>query len=93
MNSLIESLPLVFRQRDRSQSQRRAAEEERRLAVEEALDDLLASDTHYRKELNSQIATRIATAEGKRRARTQELKAVRQNLSMHLKDSITLSNF
>ena len=46
------------------------------MAVEEALDELLASDTHYRKELNSQIATRIATAEGKRRARTQELKAV-----------------
>ena len=38
MNSLIESLR-VFRQRDRSQSQRRAAEEERRLAVEEALDN------------------------------------------------------
>ena len=76
MNSLIESLLRVFRQRDRSQSQRRAAEEERRVAVEEALDELLASDTHYRKELNSQIATRIATAEGKRRARTQELKEV-----------------
>ena len=75
MNALIASL-LVFRQRDRSQSERRAAEEERRVAVEEALDELLASDTHYRKELNAQIATRIAAAEGKRRARTQELKEV-----------------
>ena len=57
-------------------SQRRAAEEDRRMAVEEALDELLASDTHYRKELNDQIASRIAVADGKRRARTQELKEV-----------------
>ena len=40
------------------------------MAVEEALDELLASDTHYRKELNAQIATRIAAAEGKRRRGT-----------------------
>ena len=55
------------------------------MAVEEALDELLASDTHYRKELNSQIASRIATAEGKRRARTQELKEVRRQSSRGLK--------
>ena len=66
----------VFRQKDRSLSQRRAAEEERRMAVEEALDELLASDTHYRRELNVQIASRIAVAEGKRRARTLEMKEV-----------------
>ena len=48
------------------------------MAVEEALDELLASDTHYRKELNAQIATKIAAAGGKRRARTQELKEVRR---------------
>ena len=46
------------------------------MAVEEALDELLASDTHYRRELNVQIASRIAVAEGKRRARTLELKEV-----------------
>ena len=68
----------VFRQKDRSLSQRRAAEEERRMAVEEALDELLASDTHYRRELDVQIASRIAVAEGKRRARTLELKEVRR---------------
>ena len=45
----------VFRQRDRSLSQRRTAEEERRLAVEEALAELLASDTHYRDEQNPWI--------------------------------------
>ena len=66
----------VFRQRDRSVSQRRAAEEDRRMAVEEALDELMASDTHYRRELNVQISSRIAVAEGKRRARTEELKEV-----------------
>ena len=48
------------------------------MAVEEALDELLASDTHYRRELNVQIASRIAVAEGKRRARTLELKEVRR---------------
>ena len=46
------------------------------MAVEEALDELLASDTHYRRELNVQIASRIAVAEGKRRARTLEMKEV-----------------
>ena len=61
---------------DRSMSQRRAAEEDRRMAVEEALDELMASDTHYRRELNVQISSRIAVAEGKRRARTEELKEV-----------------
>ena len=46
------------------------------MAVEEALDELMASDTHYRRELNVQISSRIAVAEGKRRARTEELKEV-----------------
>ena len=46
------------------------------MAVEEALGELLASDTHYRRELNDHISSKITVAEGKRRAKTQELKEV-----------------
>jgi hypothetical protein len=63
----------------------RAAEDVRRIAVEDALDELLARDTQYRKELNAHLGKRMATAEERRRNRIEEIRVVRNCLKIHLK--------
>ena len=65
-----------FRRKDASFSKWRSAEESRRMAVEEALDELLARDTQYRKELNAHLEKRMAVAEWKRKSREEEFKEV-----------------
>jgi len=52
----------------------RAAEEARRQAVEEALEQLLARDTQYRKELRSHLDTRMEIAKKRRSFHRQQYK-------------------
>ena len=54
----------------------RAAEEARRQAVEEALEQLLARDTQYRKELRSHLDTRMEIAKKRRSFHRQQYKEV-----------------
>ena len=55
----------------------RASEEARRIAVEEALEDLLARDTQYRKELSLHLESKMETAERRRKSRKdQEIKVI-----------------
>ena len=54
----------------------RVAEEARRQAVEEALEQLLARDTQYRKELRSHLDTRMEIAKKRRSFHRQQYKEV-----------------
>ena len=54
----------------------RAAEEARRTAVEEALEQLLARDTQYRKELSCHLEHRIELAKRRRSFHRQQYREV-----------------
>ena len=76
MKFLFYFVLFLFRRRDLSLCRFRSAEEARRIAVEDALDELLARDTQYRKELNSHLEKRLSIAEERRRSRVEQFKEV-----------------
>ena len=52
--------------------------------MEDALEELLARDTQYRKELNSHLEKRLHIAEERRRSRVEEFKEVIYARSLHM---------